>query len=60
MRNQDIEGVPLIIKWADGEKEMLGINEETQPKLYVSQIPRECEESNLKELFGKYGELLEL
>ena len=29
MRNQDIEGVPLIIKWADGEKEMLGINEET-------------------------------
>lgn len=29
MRNEEIDGVPLIIKWDDGEKEMLDINEET-------------------------------
>lgn len=44
LKDFTIDGSTLIMQWADGEKERLGISEDQSPKLQVDGIPKDCEE----------------
>jgi len=32
----------LIIRWADGESDRLGVAPDTNPKLFIGSLPKEC------------------
>jgi len=50
---------PIQIRWADGEDQRLGVDEQTIPKLFVGSIPKHATEVIFfpwinKELKGKF------
>ena len=48
------------IKWADGESDRLGVEQNKIPKLFVGSLPRECTEDNLRDIFSMFGTIGEL
>ncbi|CAK65204.1 unnamed protein product (macronuclear) [Paramecium tetraurelia] len=51
---------PLVLKWAEGEKERLGVAEETSPKIQIDGLQKDCEEAMIKEIFMKYGQVTDV
>ncbi|CAD8123951.1 unnamed protein product [Paramecium sonneborni] len=51
---------PLVLKWADGEKDRLGVAEETSPKIQIDGLQKDCEEAMIKEIFMKYGQVTDV
>lgn len=33
-----------MVKWADGEKERLGLTDDQAPKIFVGSLPKDCDE----------------
>jgi len=50
----------IQIRWADGEDQRLGVDEHTNPKLFVGSIPKNATEENLKDVFSQFGGIEEL
>ncbi len=51
---------PIQIRWADGEDQRLGVDEQTVPKLFVGSIPKHATEENLQDVFSQFGHIEEL
>jgi CUG-BP- and ETR3-like factor len=51
---------PIQIRWADGEDQRLGVDEQTIPKLFVGSIPKHATEENLNDVFTQFGHIEEL
>jgi len=50
---------PIQIRWADGEDQRLGVDEQTVPKLFVGSIPKSATEENLTDVFSQFGHIEE-
>jgi len=50
---------PIQIRWADGEDQRLGVDEQTIPKLFVGSIPKHATEENLNDVFSQFGHIEE-
>jgi len=50
---------PIQIRWADGEDQRLGVDEQTVPKLFVGSIPKSATEENLNDIFSQFGHIEE-
>jgi len=50
----------IQIRWADGEDQRLGVDENTIPKLFVGSIPKHATEENLRDVFSLFGTIEEL
>ncbi|KAL4497275.1 hypothetical protein ABPG72_011210 [Tetrahymena utriculariae] len=48
------------IKWADNEEERLGVNQDSDHKLFIGSLPKSCTEQNIKDIFEFFGEIEEL
>jgi len=62
LKGTHLEGMnnPIQIRWADGEEERLGVKPDTLPKLFIGSLPKECTESQLREIFEQFGQIEEL
>jgi len=60
-RSISLPGVnnPIQIRWADGEDQRLGVDEQTVPKLFVGSIPKHATEENLTDVFSQFGHIEE-
>ena len=39
------------IKWADNEEERLGVNQDSDHKLFIGSLPKSCNEKNIRDIF---------
>jgi len=41
----------LIIRWADGESDRLGVAPDSNPKLFIGSLPKECGDVNILKFY---------